>query len=840
MNVWGSFRSYLTALVVATTLAGRPSAVRAQDAPAYEEGLFELFVQRLPERIPLVTLVDGTGQVLIPLGLVLDHVGIPVVQRGDTLTLEWPPGAWRTLVSRSARTVVTGADTTVVAPTEWVEQGGEAFLSAAAMARILDARVDVVWADLVVQISENLDFPAAVRLEQEARRERERLRATLFDPDAYADVPYPARTGGFAAGWGASLTDAQGFTRGTVRGALGASVLGGGAEVGATAVMESGEAASVDEVFARYTRVFTHSNWIRRVEVGSVLSEGTLARRLLGVTLTNQPYTTPYYFGDAAVTPAVPAGWDYEVYQGEHLVGVSTADQPSDIRAPLNYGNTPVRIRMIGPAGQLIEEELVYVVPSGRVPAGDWRYSVGGGACDDPSCDSYVFGELQRGVSERFTAGVGGDRIEIADSAEIRPFVSLGFSPVPNLGAEVRVRPGSFVHANLQYLEGSRGTLTAGYTWTEPEGSFGLAGWTGQASASGPMPLLGGRWMSARLLLRGPEHGHVDSWQAALSTSIRRTFLTLEAEAGLQDRTITTARVFEALGPTRVGPLRDISLHGAFGVSGEGFELGELGASARVAQALLDARLRLRRDQDAVLTIGMSLRAPFGFFQARGTQGGGPGVFLGADGGLAFDPGVGIVPLTYQSVGHAGVAGTAFYDLDGDGTRAADEPPLADVDVLVGGRRVRTDAEGHFHSWEATPYEGMTVAVDSLSVDPEWAPSQREVLLRPSPNVFSEVTLAVHRTRELSGTVMTNDPNPQPIAGARIEIVDGEGRVVAAERTYSDGGFYIPRVTPGRYVLRVAAASSLALGQSGPLEVPIEVDARGEGEIVLAPFVIGR
>ena len=57
---------------------------------------------------------------------------------------------------------------------------------------------------------------------------------------------------------------------------------------------------------------------MRRIELGSVLSEGTIAHRLNGFTLTNHPYTTPRHFGEAALTPAVPAGWDYEVYQGEH------------------------------------------------------------------------------------------------------------------------------------------------------------------------------------------------------------------------------------------------------------------------------------------------------------------------------------------------------------------------------------------------------------------------------------------------------------------------------------------------------------------------------------------
>jgi hypothetical protein len=253
-----------------------------------------------------------------------------------------------------------------------------------------------------------------------------------------------------------------------------------------------------------------------------------------------------------------------------------------------------------------------------------------------------------------------------------------------------------------------------------------------------------------------------------------------------------------------------------------------------VRDAVVDARFRARRDQDPVFTIGMTLRSAIGFFQARGTRGAtGTGSFLGADGGVAFDPSVGVIPLTYQCVGRAGVTGVAYYDVDGDGARGTDEPPVTDVDVLVDGLRVRTDEDGRFHAWESMPYEGISIAIDSLSLDPEWAPVEREILIRPSPNVFSDVAIGVHRTRELSGRVVTGDPR-RPIGGARIEVVDDEGRVVAEERTFSDGEFYIARLRPGRYVVRVPATVA------GSAEAVVEISPSGEGEIVLPALVLTR
>ena len=448
---------------------------------------------------------------------------------------------------------------------------------------------------------------------------------------------------------------------------------------------------------------------------------------------------------------------------------------------------------------------------------------------------------LLRGVTPWLTASLGTDRLAVGDISSLRPYGTLGLSPLPGLSAELSARPSSFYRAEGQYVGGAGGSLSAAYTWTAPDAaSPGVAGWTGQATASGPIPLFDGRWLSGRLLLRGREQGRVDSWQASVSTTIRRTHVALDMESGLQANTLMTARVFQALGGRRSGSIQDGSLTASLGASTGGIELAELGGTMRLKQGpLIDVRLRLRRNQDPMLSVGVSLRSAIGFFRARESRGSGAGLFLSADGGLAYGKEAGLAPLTYQGVGRAGVSGRVFYDLDGDGSQGVDEPPVVDADVLVGGRRATTDDEGRFHSWEATPYEGLVVALDSLTVGPEWASSQPEVRLRPSPNLFTSVSLAVHRTREVSGSVMIADSVPRPVAGARVEIVDQNGRVVASERTFSDGVFYIARLRPGAYRLRVAGPGIRSKTTPEAPSFEFDVPATGEGEVTLPALVIG-
>jgi len=829
----GGITRALGRLIPILALAAWRAPLTAQVTPGMEEGFFEVEVQRIPTRITVTTLVDRRGTVLIPMRPVVEHVGIPLKAEGRLLVLEWPPGAWRTVLDRDARSVASGGDQEVVPATEWVERDGEVYVSSRVLARILAARVDVDWAGLAIVISQNAEFPATRRLELEARRERERLAAERLSAQA-PGLPFRPRWGGVTGTWGLALSDAQGTYRGTFRAGVGGSIWGGATETGGTLAFGDGVRPSFGEGYARYSRVFPNASVVRQLQMGSILSEGPIARRLVGIALTNEPYTLPRFFEEALVQPTVPAGWEYEVYQGETLVGVSSGDEPASLRAPLNYGNTPVRVRMIGPAGQERTEELLYVVPATRIPSGQWRYALGGGACRDASCDSYAYGELRRGVTGWMTLGAGLDRLDPGGGdVRVRPYGYLGVSPLQSLSLDVQSQPGSFLQTNLELATVRRGTYGASYAWTRPATDAPtLDGWYGQVSASVPINFLGGRTVSGRLLSRGRETGNADSWQAMLATTVRRSYVSMEWESGLQARRVLTARAFTPLGSPYSGAFRDLAASAGAGASSRGGELLELGLSFRpVSTGSLSLDVRFERGGPALLSIGFVSRRPQGYFQARAARGSSTGVFLQGDGGVTWDPQTGVVPLPFQSLGRSGIRGQVFYDVDGDGRMSEGDLPAAGVRVSVRGDGIVTDEGGNYRAWEVRPYDVVEVAVDSLSIDPGWVPAPREVLIRPSPNLFNEVSLPLRRTREVLGRVELAGGEPRPLAGVAVEVRDGAGRMVATERTFSDGVFYFQRIPPGHYTLGVARASLDALGAGGSSPVPLQVPAAGDAPV---------
>ncbi len=840
---------WLTALAALAVCVGltNPHPVAAQAEPggaqqagAYEEGFFELYVRGLASRITVTTLVDARGSVLIPVRPIAEYVGIPMKNDGRRLALEWPPSVWSTVLDRDAHTLAVGEETDTIPPAEWVERDGEIYVSSQVLGRILASRVDVDWADLTIVLSETAEFPATRRLELEARRARERLAANRF-PLEQPGLPFTPRTGAGTGTWGLTLAGSDGLYRGSFRAAVGGSLWGGAAEMGGSLGFGDHVGRSFSDGYARYSRVFPNGKLVRQLQLGSVLSDGPVARRIAGFTLTNEPYTLPRFFAEALIEPTVPAGWEYEVYQGDQLVGVSAAGQPGDLRAPLNYGNTPVRVRMIGPAGQERVEELLYVVPPTRLPEGQWRYSLGGGPCQDPSCDNYTFGQLRHGFTSWMTGGLGVDRLDPTEgSAKTRLFADLGVTPLRPLSVDMQVQPGSFFQTNASWSTLDEGVFGASYAWTRPTGDAPtLDGWFGQLNAGVPVNVLGGRTVSGRLLLRGAERTSTDSWQAELSTSLRRSYVSLDFESGLQLRRVLTAHAFTPLGSKYSRYVQDLATSVALGATSRGPELLEMGVSFRpVETGSVSLDLRVRRGSAPLLSIGFVTRRREGYFQARAAQGSGAGVFLSGDGGVAWDPEVGVVPLAFQSVGRSGVRGRVFYDRDASGTWTDGDQPAGGVTVQVLGNRVTTAPDGTYQVWEIRPYEVTRVAVDSLSIDPSWVPTPREVLLRPSPNLFNGVDLPLGRTREVTGSVELGGEHPHPLAGVAVEVHAPDGTLVASERTFSDGVFYFQRIPPGRYTITVGRASLDALGVPPGAAIEVVVPAGDDAPVELVPIRI--
>src|SRR4051812_35817451 len=137
-------------LAAGLLLAALAAVAAALPLAAQEEGLFELRLTAVPESRTVSVLLDARGQPLVPLRGVADYLQIPLEDHGDTLLLQWPPGAWSTRVELGSRTVTSGRTTFVVDSAEWLRREREVYLSPAALGRVLAGEATVDWENVSI------------------------------------------------------------------------------------------------------------------------------------------------------------------------------------------------------------------------------------------------------------------------------------------------------------------------------------------------------------------------------------------------------------------------------------------------------------------------------------------------------------------------------------------------------------------------------------------------------------------------------------------------------------------------------------------------------------------
>lgn len=834
-------RHVVRACMLALALA---AAAHPRPASAQEEGLLELRLVAVAHSRTIPVLVDSaSGAPFVPLGPVLEFLEIPARTENGVMLVEWPPEAWDTRLELATRRVTSRGATATFLESEWIERGGEVYLALPALQRLVGGEFSVDWENVGLVVS-GQDFPVVRRLQNAGRR---RVQGAGDEPeDEEIAVAYPARTGGATLGWAVSAAMTGEEFQGSGRAGLGLAIAGGALEAGGT-LRAAGDETGFGEVYGRYARSFPRGRWIRQLELGDVYGDGLVTRPYFGVSVSNEPLYQPRRFGEALVRPVLPAGWEYEVYQGDVLVGVSTAGSGEPVLAPIGYGTTPVRIRMLGPAGQERTEELVFLVPAVQVPKGEWRYALGGGACRLRTCRALAYLDVRRGITTNLTAGLGIDHTARDSGQATRPYATVAYNPRPELGTELRVRPGALIHGTVHRHDRYGGWRMAG-GWQREQGASLLTTpvWFGEANASVGTPLPGrGRVLSLFARARVPDGDSTAppaQLQAGFLSGLHRVRFGASFESGYQERDIVSLQAGALLPRWLVPALHSWNVDARLDLAGSALHGATLNTTFRpLDRASVSASLSWYADGGPLgLSISIVTRTPSAYLQSHAySEDGRQGAFASAGGGLAFGSGGGIVASPFETVGRGGVAGTVFYDEDGDGAWDAGEPVAAEVPVVVGGERAVSDASGAYRAWGLMPYRVVGLSVDTLNLAATNVSASRpEYLLRPTPNVYARQDLPLLRTREVTGRLRWRGA-ASTLGGITVEARAAEGGTVYRVVTFSDGEFYFPRLPAGAYTLTVSESSLQALrAVADPAAAPFTVPGGPEDGSVAAPTLI--
>jgi hypothetical protein len=825
-----------------------PSVLEAQDAPpGYDGGIYDLRVASL-RSVSVPVLLDARGDVLVPLRPLLEATGAPfrVVPDSGRAVVARPRGVGEAVLDVRAGTLTVTARA-AMAPGEAVVWAGDVYATAARAAQLLEAEAEVDAAELAVRFTRAVPFPAQERAEADARRGLESVLGASgprVDPSTVAFVP---RSGGAVAEWGVSTAFPGQAAPTAAHLAVGVGVYGGMLQLGASFANPGPGVPTTLEPTARFRRVFPLRRWVQQVQLGDVSTENLRVRLVRGASISNAPFVRDPLFGEVALDPRLPAGWEYEVYQNGRLLGFSRGAARTPVPVQLGYGSTPVRVRLYGPSGEQVESQVVYLVPVLQLPAGETQYALGGGACArGQECTALGYVDLRRGVTRSLTLLAGTDVVRDSAGVRVQPYGGASILPAPGWALELQGMAGAFVRASLQNLGTGplSGSLSGGVTFPElqeetvlgPDGFAALParGTRWSVDATGAARMAGGRTLSGTARVEGSEGGGLERVRASLLGRVRGVILEGSAEHVASEllgrRDVGAVRATLPVDLLRRGILPGALLSVEAGAGADGLDRAELGTYAQVGRVVLSATGRWdaqSRRPALLLTSGVNLgyaRAQTRAAAAGGRVTGG----LTVTGAAAFAGGAGVAPLPFGGLGQAGIAGTVFHDANGDGAFGPGDEPVEGARVFVGGALVRTDAAGRYQTWSVLPYEVVQVRVDTAQLaDPSWTPARPADFVRPSPHLFTRVDVPLVQTREVSGTVVPGRGVPTA-GGVTVEVVDERGTVVDRVLTFSDGGFYIGRIRPGDYQLRVSESSLRTLGaRAVPAATLLRVPASG-------------
>jgi hypothetical protein len=839
-------RGRVSILALGMLLASCPAgAAVAQDAPrGYDEGLFELVAADLPSTT-LPVLVSPRGTFLLPAHALLTALGVPHTIQRDSAQLRVTRASPVTDVVLQWR----GPDSAEVVATDL-----DVWIPAPRLAQLVEGVIDVDLASLTVHASKPGGFPAQQREETHRRRTDALRRAALDAPVKLSPVRFEPRTGFGVAEWsvGGPMTPLAAPTSVDTR--LGMGVYGGMLKTHLVFAFPSSPGANAaTDVEASFLRVFPEGRWLKQLQVGDIVSDGAEARAIRGLTFTNAPFIRDLEYGQVPFSRPLPEGWEYEVYEGDRLVGFSDGTSRAPMTVPLRYGTTPLRVRLYGPAGEVTESAVTYVIPVEQLQAGEWQYGAGAGRCALDQCDALWYGDVRHGFGRRLTMQLGVDGLRDSANAERHVYGAASVVPAAGWALGVQARERAYLRGTITH-EGDDpviGTLSGGLN-AAGQGGIGApitdAGVWFVSSSLRLMHLLprqGDRGVSVGGRYERDRAGLGERWDVSLTTPVRRGLL----EVGLQSDPATELSPDSAHAPlVRIAPSISLDarrLHrlgvpilrveGGF----QGVRLVQWESALSLQSGFGFANVSLRKLHGlpgTQLVVGGTIvtgaaRVLTRLTSRSGHADGG----YSATGAVAFGSVRRATPLAYGGLGYSGVEGRVFQDLDGDGAFSDGDRTVAGAVIRLGGLQVTTDSGGRYSSWSATPYERIEVQLDTLSLqDPSWVPAVASHALRPSPQQFSNVTFPLVHTRELLGRLVADSTMPAP-AGVSLELRDSTTGALYRTRTFGDGGFYVSRMRPGRYTLTVSASSLVVLGAEQPVTVVV-VPADGDEAIEIAPI----
>jgi hypothetical protein len=817
-----SVRSILALAVILTAL-GETGRAQEPDSPA----LIELQMGRLASRT--VSAFRQGNDVLLPLSEFYDLAEIRFsFPHPGRVEARLQPGDVRITVDSRRDTLTFGKREVPLGPGGVLSRDGEVYLSSGVLGTLLNIRFIIDWSDLSVAVADPERLPLGRRVAREAARSSLSAMETGVRPDLALTLDRD-HWNGMVFDYSFLSPTRDAIDGGSFATDMGMDLLGGSLEMGLASTGTIGDGDLRAD--GSWTGVWRQSRWVRQLRIGDGLSTGPRPRTVRGLAVSNAPFQRPALLGEVPYAGHLGPGWEIEAYRGGRLVAFDSADGLGQfsIDVPVQYGENPVDFVAYGPFGEVREFNQTYRIVGNVLPRQQFEYGVAAGQCRTADCTANANVDLRYGLSRRWTVQAGIDQFWRDSLPNLfHPYAALA----GNLGNSWAVQLEGVAHAvmrtGLSYEPSTDLHLATEFTdfadgigspILTPSGR--LRQWT-TAVFFRPLPRVSSLYLDGSL-------DHVES--AAGTNTSARTVLSIQAreirflpsirvQHDELNSNIRNTRAFVGLNTFILprtslgGLLRQVTARTTFEAEGSGRAVSASAFMARPVGAAFRVETGVAWMRGTGTMFSLMISTTLSKVRAFSSISSGP---MGTDavnfvqGSVLYTPNRRDMALSSgPAVQRAGVSGQVFLDTNGNGRRDSDEEPLSDVRVRVGNVSAVSDSQGRYRVWDLLPFEPVLVVVDSASLaSPLWIPSYSAISLEPGPNQFRSLDLPIAPGGVVEGRIIRETTTGTiGVGGVTILITDQKTGARRSAMTFSDGGFYVMGIKPGKYEITVAEAAT--------------------------------
>lgn len=574
------------------------------------------------------------------------------------------------------------------------------------------------------------------------------------------------------------------------------------------------------------------------ISVGQLNTTGlNNSAQIVGVALSNNPVIPRFKLDVFVVDGYTEPDSEVELLIGGQLVDFLRADDVGYYRfnAPITFGVVRLTVRIYTPQGEVKIEERQLQIPFTFLPKGFVTYNIQGGmpqiGLDSLGKELVGHADIAYGVTNALTVRAGVDNGPVFGKETTYGMVGLSARIMQQYLFNVDVLPDRYYQASASVFYANNTSINAQYTEFIPGSEFNLLGQVREANLNAFFPFKTfGRFSGFRITGERQvfENGFRTNFQTDFNTQIGRVVARINYRgriSGFNDNGTgqEPPNMYAAFGQFTASATYTLKRDPSIPVFVRGmFFRGQFrydtyfkapnSYNIMVSQTLFKmGRLTMGYDKDIVRGKGQfqlgflydfrGLRTSTQFSASRHAY----AVQQGITGSLGIDPSGYILPDNRDQVTRSGVAVRLFIDANENGEFDQGE-------VVVPAKAVRLDrsanmllgSDGILRITQLQSYWKYQMEVDIHALpNPNLAPKMKKFTFVAEPNRFRSIDIPLYQTGIIEGMVtVDNNGKSEGLGGLRLVLEKlNDSEPLQLLRTFSDGGFYVFGLMPGKYRL---------------------------------------